>query len=65
MNLYQESGGTAGDRMHEAEHILSMIRDHIDEMEVREQNFIVQMDNASSVSPKQLLWLRDLKEKYL
>jgi hypothetical protein len=70
--LNQDSGGTGADRIAEAERIMGMgLADHIDEMNDRERDFVEKMssqldviDHTTFVSPKQLFWLRDLKDKY-
>lgn len=72
--LTQDSGGTAEQRNQEAFDILVKmgLQNKTEEMTERESEFIEQISDRLSqfgekcmVSPKQLFWLRDLKEKYL
>lgn len=66
MSLFQESGGDANSRRNEATKIVDMLVGLTDQMTDREQGFIEQIgDPNAQVSPKQLFWLRDIKEKYL
>jgi hypothetical protein len=68
--LTNDTGGTADDRRAEASRILSILsKNGVDSsvMSPREQGFYEQMadDETQPVSPKQLFWLRDIKDKYL
>lgn len=72
MTLHQESGGTAEDRANEAHRIVFEMGLKDIALEPREQDFVgkiaerlEQYGSEAFVSPKQLFWLRDLKEKYL
>ena len=60
--LANETGGTADDRRAEADRILKILdaepQDHFTQ---REQEFMEQMQQGGTVSPKQLFWLRDIK----
>lgn len=56
------TGGNADDRRAEADRILKIIEDDIDKLAPRQQSFIAQMQEGGSVSGKQLLWLRDIKD---
>lgn len=64
-----DTGGTADDRRAEADRLLKMLGDVMQrcpiEMTRGELNFVEQMDSNCAVSPKQLFWLRDIKDKYL
>ena len=65
--LANDTGGTADDRRSEADRIIQILSEHIDfeTMQANEQKFVGQMQEGGAVSPKQLFWLRDIKEKYL
>jgi hypothetical protein len=62
--LANETGGSADDRRAEADRILIML-EHGPEMTQKEQKFTERMALGGFVSPKQLFWLRDIKDKYL
>ena len=64
--LTNDTGGRAEDRRAEADRILDML-DVIpsDEMTVKEQEFMDYVYFGHAISPKQLFWLRDIKDKYL
>lgn len=73
MALNQDSGGTGADRIAEARRIVvdMGLSDRSEDMSDRERQFVEQMfdkldvvDHTTFVSPKQLFWLRDLKDKY-
>lgn len=66
--LTNETGGDAYDAMVEKNSLIKIIDDccNTDRMNPVEQSFIEQMrEEDRFVSPKQLLWLRDIKDKYL
>ena len=63
--LTNDTGGTADDRRAEANRILKLLEGHDDRMTAKERAFVEDMDNDWDVSPKQLFWLRDIKNKYL
>lgn len=67
--LANDTGGSDEDRRNEADRILKMLVDIDPEfhMTPSEQRFIEKMydDGAQPISPKQLFWLRDIKDKYL
>ena len=66
--LANDTGGTADDRRSEADRILNMIVGHLtpEELTGKEADFVASiMDGNVPVSPKQLFWLRDIKDKYL
>jgi hypothetical protein len=67
--LANDTGGTSDDRRAEADRILKIIDSCIDTdaLNERENIFIEQMldDQTVPISPKQLFWLRDIKDKYL
>lgn len=61
-----ESTLNDAERREEANRIVKMIENHVENAEDRERGFLMKMaDESSTVSVKQLFWLRDLKEKYL
>jgi len=62
--LTNETGQTPERRREEAEFILDLLHDYYDQMEQNEKQFWNSMQNYQTCSPKQLLWLRDLKAKY-
>ena len=61
------TGGDADSRRKEATRLLDMIRDKTEMMTPSELRFVEGMfdDLGQSVTGKQLLWLRDIKDKYL
>jgi hypothetical protein len=65
--LANDTGGTADDRRAEASRIIRIIFNSVDVDSVtpKEKTFIFQMDEGGEVTPKQLFWLRDIKDKYL
>jgi hypothetical protein len=65
--LTNETGGTSEDRRNEADRIIQILSENIEfeSMQANEQKFVGQMKDGGAVSPKQLFWLRDIKEKYL
>jgi len=55
---------TADERLAEAGRILRIIEsDSLDNFRPNEQKFLEQMHDATFVSQKQLLWMRDLLQK--
>lgn len=65
MTLFTESGGDLSSRIDEAQRIARMLAPSVDEMSPKEAEFVQRMLNTNSCSPKQVFWLRDLKDKYL
>ena len=65
--LSNDTGGTADDRRAEADRIIQILSEHIsfEELAPNEQKFIASMQEGGAVSPKQLFWLRDLKDRCL
>lgn len=63
--LTNETGGSPDSRRAEADKLVRLIGEHQSELTEREADFVVQMDEGGPVSPKQLFWLRDIKDKYL
>lgn len=68
--LTNETGGTAEERRAEADRILKiMVENDLDVggCSPTETRFLEQMfdDQTQAISPKQLFWLRDIKDKYL
>ncbi len=66
--LTDETGGDTTARMDEKNRLIKIIRDFVsaDDMSPKEQGFVEQMENEETyVSPKQLLWLRDIKDRYI
>ena len=57
------TGGNADDRRAEADRILEIIGREIDRFTAKEQNFVAEMAEGGPVSGKQLLWLRDIKDR--
>ena len=73
MPLFQESGGSEQDRTNEAIHIWKIIQDldHSD-LSDKDAKFIDELRDrlhtygaSTHISPKQLFWLRDIKDKLL
>lgn len=66
-SLTNDTGGmTAQDRRAEADRILKILDDNVKPSSFtnKEDTFIGQVREDGPVSPKQLLWLRDIKAKY-
>jgi hypothetical protein len=63
--LTEDTGQTPERRAEEARDIVRMLDDLIEQMEPHEGKFVASMEGADKCSPKQLFWLRDLKDKYL
>ena len=66
--LTNETGGNKYDAIIEKDKLIKIINEYcnIDQMNQTEQSFLAQIENEENyVSPKQLLWLRDIKDKYL
>lgn len=66
--LANDTGGTAEDRRNEADRILRILDEvDLDTMQANEKQFCERMyaDERQPISPKQLFWLRDIKDKYL
>jgi hypothetical protein len=64
-NLIQDSGGDNDSRVTEAQKLLDIIAGFQEQLTAKEQQFVEQMDSCIFCSPKQLFWLRDIKDKYL
>jgi hypothetical protein len=64
--LANDTGGSPEDRRNEADRILKILED-VDAVQftTKEDQFIGQIRDDVPVSPKQLFWLRDIKDKYL
>jgi hypothetical protein len=68
--LSNDTGGSADDRRAEASRILSILVNSgldVDSLPERQANFIRQMldDETVPISPKQLFWLRDIKDSVI
>jgi len=68
--LANDTGGTEEDRRNEADRILKILVNNdvdVGVMSPRESKFVEEMldDQTVVISPKQLFWLRDIKDKYL
>jgi hypothetical protein len=65
-SLANDTGGNADDRRSEADRIIQILSENIefDSMKANEQEFVGNMQEGGPVSPKQIFWLRDIKEKY-
>lgn len=63
--LTNDTGQTPERRAEEARDIVKMLSDDTEVMLPHERDFVERMDNCDVCSPKQLFWLRDLKDKYL
>jgi hypothetical protein len=59
------TGGNADDRRAEADRILKIIENDIEQLATNQQRFVEQMAEGGHVSGKQLLWLRDIKDGML
>ena len=64
--LYQDSGSSHSERLAEAQRILTQqgLSDQLEQMTNKERTFVEGMAEATFCTPKQLFWLRDLKDKY-
>jgi hypothetical protein len=56
------TGGNSDDRRAEADRILKIIDCDFEKLTSKQLEFIAQMSEGGSVSGKQLLWLRDIKD---
>lgn len=65
MTYFNTSTQTANERRDEADRLIQMLEGFEDAMTDKEKTFLSQMHGSVPVSPKQLFWLRDIKEKYL
>lgn len=65
--LGNDTGGTPEDRRSEADRLVKIISEQagLSALTPKELDFVAQMDEGGSVSPKQVFWLRDIKDKYL
>jgi len=63
--LFQDSGSTPDSRRAEADKLLAIIEDFSEQLTPKEASFVEQVWSADFISPKQLFWLRDIKDKYL
>lgn len=64
--LYQDSGHATPDgRRVEANKLIKIIEGYGIELTPKETAFVEQMADSEYVSPKQLFWLRDIRDKYL
>ena len=61
--MFDESGSTPDTRRVEADKLLKIIE--VEQLTPKEAAFVEQMADSKFVSPKQLFWLRDIKDKYL
>lgn len=64
-NLTRDTAQTPERRREEADNLLKMLEGVGEQMTEKEQEFVGDMSLQTWCSPKQLLWLRDLKDKYL
>ena len=55
----------AAERREEADRIVIMIKDKLEDMTPVESSFVERVDEGYPISVKQLFWLRDIKDKYL
>ncbi len=62
--LANDTGQTPERRREEANDLCKLLAEHTEEMNVKEQEFIESITDATYCSPKQLFWLRDLRDKY-
>jgi len=68
--LWKESGGTAEGRRNEASDLLKILVAFdcdVGEMAPKDRDFVEKMldDEEQPISPRQLFWLRDIKDRYL
>ena len=64
-DLSKDTAQTPERRVEEAHEITKLLSDVIEQMNPNEQTFVEAMGDCVVCSPKQLFWLRDLKDKYL
>jgi hypothetical protein len=69
--MYAESGSTPAQRISEAQKLLEMLKGCDEQMRSDERSFVAGLRERLGkryarvgVSPKQLFWLRDLKDRY-
>ena len=63
--LSNDTGGSADDRVGEALRLLEIIAEVAIELTPKESAFVESMNECTTCSPKQLFWLRDIKDKDL
>jgi phage shock protein A len=70
--LFQESGGSPESRTNEAEKLLEMLEGRDEAMAPNEQKFVTDLRERfekygakTMVSPKQVFWLRDIKDRMI
>lgn len=63
--MFDESGSTPDARRVEADKLLDIISGFSEQLNPKESTFVEQMVDSAFCSPKQLFWLRDIKDKYL
>lgn len=63
--LTNDTGGDEKSRITEAHTICRMLEEFGDSMTDKEKGFVEQMTDTDYCSPKQLFWLRDIKDKYV
>ena len=63
--MWDEIGQTPDTRRVEADRLLKIIEDMSEQLTPKETAFVEQMADSKVVSPKQLFWLRDIKDKYI
>ena len=56
---------TAAERVEEAQRIVNILSDALDDMKSNERDFVEKMDGTDYCWVKQLFWLRDIKGKYV
>jgi hypothetical protein len=62
--LTNDTGQTPERRREEANDLCRMLGDSLDGMTDKERDFMESITDSQWCSPKQLFWLRDLRDKY-
>ena len=62
--LTNETGSDPERRQEEAMDLCAKLQPYFSDLSDKEQGFVEQMADAEYVSPKQLLWLRDIWSRY-
>jgi hypothetical protein len=63
--LTRETGGDEQSRVEEAHTICRLLEEHLDNMSQKHKEFVDQMTDCDYCTPKQLFYLRDIKDQYV
>lgn len=70
--MFDSSGGDNRSRLEEARKLIALIVPHLHQLPQKEREFIVQTEyrlesfgDSALVTPKQLFWMRDIRDRIL